>query len=625
MNIRVRLISGFVLMALFILALFGWVAHRTAIETNHGHEVALLVDLAHDQSVLLNMRLNLGESLPALITQLGLNQTQHSALILLGPQHQFLGSGSPITLFEIPLDQFPYQKLFAEGLANGSLEIADRHYSWAAAPLQQELQLVLLHQEELSQPFYSEALAQRMIFAAVVIIWLAFWISLIFSKRIIRQLDEQNAALQHQALFDELTDLPNRRSLNDQLMHLDKDKNYALLIVDLNNLRDINDTLGHRSGDELISIAAERIQRATKSCEIVARLGGDAFAVLSKITKPQQGEEVAREILYQISMPIHIDNMDIITHASIGCALYPQDAVSPESLLKKAEVSMFHAKQVSINFQTYHSEIDPFSKQRLELMSSLRDAIENGQLRAYYQPKVKLCHMKTTGVELLVRWQHPEKGLIPPDQFIPLAEACDLIDKLTHWVLNEALRQCHQWNLEGKEISVAVNLSARNLLDANLITQVEGLLNKWQIPPHQLKLEITESEIMSDPEAALQTLNQLHKIGTPLSVDDYGTGYSSLSYIKLLPISEIKIDRAFVSDMLTDPEDEVIVHSTIELAHKLGLCVVAEGVEDQATLQRLAELKCNRAQGYHMSRPLPADQLDEWLAQSDWPVLKQDP
>lgn len=626
MNVRTRLVSGFVLMALFVLALFGWVAYRTVIESNHGHEVALLVDLAQDQEIKLKQRLEQGATSNQLLSQLDFTQTKNSALILLDQQYRFLGSGSDVDLFDIRLDQFPYQRIFSQKGLSGSLESQQRHYSWATRPLQEgNLHLVILHQEESSQPDYSKTLGQRLLVTAFVIIWLAFWIALIFSKRIIQQLDQQNSALLHLALYDDLTDLPNRRSLNDHLQHLDENTHYALLIIDLNNLRDINDTLGHSSGDELIKVAAERILLAidkTRShCDIVARLGGDAFAVLCEVTNARQGEEIAREILYQISLPIHIDNMDIVTHASIGCAHYPQDADSAESLLKRAEVSMFHAKQVSINFQSYNNEIDPFSKQRLELMSSLREAIEEGQLLTYFQPKINLSNMHTTGVEVLVRWQHPEKGIIPPDQFIPLAETCDLIDKLTHYVLNEALRQCHYWNKEGKYISVAVNLSARNLLDANLVSQVEGLLQKWQVPAKQLKLEVTESVIMSDPEVALHTLNQLHKIGTPLSVDDYGTGYSSLSYIKLLPISEIKIDRTFVSDMLTNQEDEVIVNSTIELAHKLGLCVVAEGVEDQATLQRLSELQCNQAQGFHMSRPLPVDELNEWLHQSEWPVL----
>lgn len=614
-------------MALLVLALFGLVTHRSTLEVNHSNELALLKSLISDQAYILETQLNQGADIEQLARQLPLTHSRFSRFVLLDREHQLISSNksdNSYDNFSLQLNKFPFKSLLTDQLS-GSIELNKHDYSWAATPLQDErFTLFLLHQSEQDGTTNSWALGQRMLITALVIIWLAFWVALIFSKRIIRQLDEQNAALMHQALYDDLTNLPNRYRLHESLRQLNSTSQYALLVVDLNNLRDINDTLGHRSGDELLKVAAERINQAAGQNLMVARLSGDEFTVLLEIDTPRQAEEVARDILYEISKPIHIDEMDIVTHASIGCAYYPHDAETADSLLNRAEVAMFHAKQTNINYQHYHDDIDPLSKQRLELMSSLREAIDKDQLRAYFQPKIDLSTLQTTGVEVLVRWRHPERGIITPDEFIPLAERCNLIDKLTHWVLDEALRQCHQWKQNGLNLSVAVNLSARNLLDANLASQVEALLTKWQIPAKQLKLEVTESMIMSDPEAAIHTLNRLNIMGIPLSVDDYGTGYSSLAYIKKLPIQEIKIDRTFVTDMLYNREDAVIVRSTIELAHNLGLCVVAEGVEDNATLQRLAELKCNRVQGYYMSRPLPAAQLAKWLKECEWPAYEHD-
>jgi len=622
MSIRIRLVIGFVLISLFVLVLFGIVTHRTTLEINHNYELSLLKSFVTDQANTLDNQLSQGASIDQLAQQLPLINSSFSRFVLLDQHNQLIDNHSSYDSFNIRLSEFPFQQLLSTGLS-GSITLNQHYYAWAAKPLQEnKFTLFMLHQSEYNPPANARALGKRMLITALVITWLAFWVALIFSKRIIRQLDEKNAALTHKALYDDLTSLPNRYRLHESLQQLNNNTSYALLVVDLNNLRDINDTLGHRSGDELLKVAAERISQTATPNLIVARLSGDEFAVLLETNTPHQAEEIARKILYEISKPIHIDEMDIVTHASIGCAHYPHDAETPDSLLNRAEVSMFHAKQTNINYQAYNNEIDPLNKQRLELMSSLRKAIDQGQLRAYYQPKIELATQHTTGVEVLVRWQHPEKGIINPDEFIPIAERCNLIDKLTHWVLDEALRQCHMWKQNDLDLTVAVNLSARNLLDANLASQVEALLTKWQIPAKQLKLEVTESMIMSDPETALHTLNRLNTMGVSLSVDDYGTGYSSLAYIKKLPIQEIKIDRTFVKDMLHNRDDSVIVQSTIELAHNLGLCVVAEGVENEATLQRLAELQCNRAQGYYMSRPLPATQFEEWLQTCKWPAAQ---
>ncbi len=614
MNVRARLLTGFTIVALFVLSVFAVLGHYSAIDLTHKHEQMLLGDYAESLANDISRHLQRYGEKEGMVSLPLMQPSEHNITVLLNKQNQVILSNQPNA------KQIAFQTLLPSSLRNGAITLFDKRYSWAIAAIPDTPYRLLLLHNEVEVSSYLHALNLKILITALISIGLAFLAALFLSKRIVRILDAQNAAIEYHALHDEITNLPNRRALSQHLQHIRAPSHYNLLIIDLNNLRDVNDTLGHHAGDQLVRVAGRRIKEMASHCEIIARLGGDAFAILCTL-EVEKAEALARELIYQLSMPIEIDGMSIITHASIGCACYPDDADSPEVLLNHAEIAMSHSKQENINFQRYNSSIDPFSQQRLGLISRLREAIQNGELCAYYQPKVDLKNMQTTGVEVLVRWNHPQRGIIPPDHFIPIAERCDLIDKLTHWVLDEALHQCHVWHSQGLRLSVAVNLSARNLMDANLASHVEALLNKWQIPPNQLKLEITESIIMADPETALHTLKQLDSLGVPLSVDDYGTGYSSLSYIKRLPVSEIKIDRTFVKDMLTNQEDEVIVASTIELAHKLGLCVVAEGVENKATLERLAELQCERAQGYHMSPPLPALELDKWLAHCDWPAI----
>jgi len=323
-------------------------------------------------------------------------------------------------------------------------------------------------------------------------------------------------------------------------------------------------------------------------------------------------ELAARKLLALVQEPLAIEGVNLDVHSSVGIALFPEHGTEAELLIQRADVAMYVAKQDRSGHVVYAQELDRHSPERLALMGDFRHAISRDQLRVHYQPKLNLKTNQVSGVEALVRWQHPELGLIMPDRFIPMAEQTGAVRPLTLWMLERALQQCLEWRRQGVELVAAVNLSPRNLQDPELPERVRSLLNLLGAPAQMLELEITESVIMSDPLRSLQVLTRLNKMGLRLAVDDFGTGYSSFSYLRKLPVHEIKIDKSFIDDMIQQ-HDEVIVQSTIDLAHNLGLTVVAEGVQDKETLDRLRELGCDTAQGDYLSAPLDAPSVLPWL------------
>ncbi len=434
----------------------------------------------------------------------------------------------------------------------------------------------------------------------------------------------QAAALKYQATHDVLTDLPNRTLLHDRLSNAiasgrRENKPLALMLMDLDRFKEINDTLGHHHGDLLLKQIGPRVKGVLRESDTVARLGGDEFAVLLPGAGTLEYVTVlVRKILRVLEQPFVLGELALDVGASVGIALCPDHGEDADLLIQRADVAMYLAKQTGSGYALYALEHDQHSPRRLGLMGELRHAIDNGQLFLLYQPKVDLRGGRVTGVEALVRWRHPELGIVPPDQFITLAEQTGLIKPLALWVLDAALRQYRAWDRAGLRLSLAVNLSARNLHDPQLPDQVRGILRTHRVSAGRLKVEITESFIMADPARAMEVLTRLSRMGVTLSIDDFGTGYSSLGYLKKLPVDEIKIDKSFVRDMGVDEDGEVIVRSTIELAHNLGLKVVAEGVENQGTLDRLVALGCDAAQGYHISPPIPARDLLRWLGECRW-------
>ncbi len=423
---------------------------------------------------------------------------------------------------------------------------------------------------------------------------------------------------QHLAYYDILTDLPNRILLYDRIQQAiiigkRENRSLSLLIMDLDRFKEINSTLGHHNGDLLLEQVGSRLQDLLREADTVARLGGDEFAILLVKSDSEGATEVAKKILERLEEPFLLSGLSIDVSASIGIALYPGHGESAVTLVQHADTAMYKAKETENGVAIYSPQYDRYSTERLALMGELRHAIDENQFFLLYQPKIDIKSGRTNGVEALVRWKHPRLGIVPPDQFITLAEHTGSIKQLTVWVLKEALRQSRSWQKAGIEISVAVNLSVRSLQAPQLLDNIRGLLTTWGVASNFLRLEITESIIMADPALAMEVIKQLTAMGIRFSIDDFGTGYSSLSYLQRLPVDEIKIDKSFVMNMMADENSAAIVGSIIELAHNLGLKVVAEGVENKDTLDRLALDGCDAAQGYLISKPIPQEDLTAWL------------
>jgi diguanylate cyclase (GGDEF)-like protein len=436
-------------------------------------------------------------------------------------------------------------------------------------------------------------------------------VGLLVARRWLRRGDE--------AASDPLTGLPNRRLFNDRIDHAlatARREGYALtvMLIDLDHFKEVNDVLGHQFGDLLLQEVSTRVREAARESDTVARLGGDEFAVLLPRMRDREASlEVAEKLLQAIARPITLkEGTTLEVDASVGIALFPEHGLTADELLRHADVAMYVAKAARSGKEVYSPDQDHGSAERLSLVAELRGAIEHEQLVVYYQPKVDLGCGETMGVEALVRWQHPTRGLLGPDHFIPVAERSSLIRPLTLYVLERALADCRRWEEAGVILSVSVNLSAHHLMDTGLPAQVAELLSSSGLDPARLELELTETALMADPVRSLAVLRRLSEMGVMLSIDDFGVGYSSLNYLKKLPVDVLKIDRSFVMNMELSPEDAMIVRSTIDLARNLGLRTVAEGVESADSMDRLRALGCDLAQGFHLSRAIPADELLRW-------------
>ena len=436
--------------------------------------------------------------------------------------------------------------------------------------------------------------------------------------------------LKYTAQYDPLTDLPNRNLLYeriDQTFLSARAKNtpFALMVMDLDRFKEINDTIGHQAGDALLQQVGLRLQAAVRRGDTVARLGGDEFAVLLPGIDQNAAELAAGRFLKAFEAPFMIGEIALNVQSSIGITFFPKHGSDRHALMRCADIAMYQAKETASGYAIYSPERNSYSPDRLALMADLHRAVDEDQLFLVYQPKVNLETGAITGVEALARWQHPKTGLIAPDEFIALAERSGFIKTLTMWGLEAAAIQSRAWSAEGTPVRISVNLSTRTLHDGSFPDRVKALLALHGIAPERLELEITESVIMVDPARALEILTRLNRMGITLSIDDFGTGYSSLAYLKKLPVNTVKIDKSFVMHMTQDQNDAQIVRSTIDLAHNLGLKVIAEGVENREVWDRLRALGCDEAQGYYISRPLPASELTQWLTESPWGLADMNP
>ncbi|MDX9740371.1 MAG: EAL domain-containing protein [Gammaproteobacteria bacterium] len=439
--------------------------------------------------------------------------------------------------------------------------------------------------------------------------------------RVERSFTRAHDALEFQAMHDALTELPNRALLMDRLAQAIRTAQrghhcLALMLADLDHFKEINDTLGHPVGDAVLQKAAERMRRVVRDSDTVARLGGDEFAFLLPTANDAQAGRIATKLLRAFEEPFEVEGRTLTAGMSIGISVFPQHGADGPTLLRRADVAMYEAKRAHRGQALYEREYDLHSERHLAFRNELRTALAENQLMLCFQPVLDLASGEVSGVEALARWRHPRRGVLHPNDFIPLAERTGLIRDLTLWVIANAAEQCRIWSGLGLELRVAVNLSAHNLHDPELPRIVDRIVagdGSQSDSSVRLRLEITETAVMPGSSRAFEVLNRLSAQGVHISIDDFGTGYSSLAYLKRLPVDELKIDRSFVTAMVHDSDDAVIVRSTIDLAHNIGLRVVAEGVEDEATRELLAAMHCDAVQGYHIGRPMEARELVAWL------------
>ncbi|GIU98024.1 MAG: hypothetical protein KatS3mg013_1827 [Actinomycetota bacterium] len=433
------------------------------------------------------------------------------------------------------------------------------------------------------------------------------------------ELERRQRENEYQALHDALTGLPNRvlflRRLEEAIGEARTSAGrLAVMLMDLDHFKEINDTLGHHFGDLLLRELGPRLSTALRDRDVLARLGGDEFGLLlPDLPSEEVAVRVAGRLLQELEEPVTIEGLALDVSGSIGIALFPMHADDAETLMRRADVAMYAAKETGGGFEVYGEELDRYNPQRLTLIGQVRPALEQREFVLYYQPKVRLVDGRVAGAEALIRWQHPTLGLLPPDEFVPLVEKTVLLRPLTAFVADAVAAQWRAWADLGIRLPLSMNLSPRSLLDQELPEVIEGALYRWEMPPAFLRLELTES-FVTDSGRSTNVLDRLSDIGVGLSIDDFGTGYSSMTYLKRLPIEEIKVDRSFVTQMHVDANDFMIVRATVDLGRNLGLRVVAEGVEDLETFDRLAEFGCDEAQGYFIARPMPVEEFDRWLS-----------
>jgi diguanylate cyclase (GGDEF)-like protein len=460
--------------------------------------------------------------------------------------------------------------------------------------------------------------------AGLALLWAALFRLVAAASRHLQQQAEEN---RHQALHDTLTGLPNRTLFHDRvhqaLLTARRDGlRLAVMIMDVDRFKEINETLGHQNGDRLLRLIALRLKGSLRESDTIARLGGDEFGLLlQRVEQPGAAAQVARKVIKALKdQPLVVGGLTLDIGASLGIAQFPEHGEDVDALLQRADVAMYAAKESLAGYETYREDHNRYSPSRLALAGELRRAIEDRTLILHYQPKAELGSGRIRGVEALVRWHHPTRGLLTAEEFVPLAESTGLIKGLTMLVLEAGLRQIRTWRRSGMEITVAVNISAANLHDARFPREVKQLLRRWKVDPSWLELEITESSIMKDSARALEVLAELSAMGVRLSIDDFGTGYSSLAYLKQLPVQEIKIDKSFVLGLVADPSAAMIVRSVIDLGRNLGLSVVAEGVETEAIWRQLGDLGADLAQGFYLGKPAPSDETGRLLAGNKVPV-----
>ena len=505
----------------------------------------------------------------------------------------------------------------------GLIDMDGVPYYWAVSQLPDDkYQLVMLEPAGDEEVMIAAELRFRLMSSGIVILLMAVWASLLLSSKISKQLDSKNDELKHLALHDNLTGLPNRALLTERLeqtlLQVERTKaSFSLFMMDLDRFKEVNDTLGHHFGDELLKMVSSRILKCMRKKDSIARLGGDEFAVLLPQTDFEGTEHCAKRIINSMDEPFSINNISTESKMSIGIAIYPDHGTTADALMQYADVAMYQAKRSQSGYAFYDPSQNIHTIRRLQLMNDLRDAVEKNKIKVYYQPLIENTKQEVTCAEALARWQHDELGSISPDEFIPMAEQMGLIRSLTFQVLKQSLHDLTAWKAKGFDIGININLSTYCLQDMLLPEKIEKILKNYSIVSDKIEFEITESALMHDLSRARKIIDAISDLGVKLAIDDFGTGFSSLSYLRNLPDDTLKIDKSFILDMSKNNSDKAIVKTIIELGHNLNCLVVAEGVENQQTLDSLILLDVDILQGYFFSKPIPADEFYNWLTTYD--------
>jgi len=621
MQLRTRILLAVLGITIFAQVIFGLLAYRQMAESRGDQLTIFLQYLNREVAERLTQPGN------RFISEIYLDElrqkfsTPNSFLLIQKNKKILYSAGSSaIELSEVSKQ---LNSAYSDKNKHGLIDINDGEYYWAISELpDKNYQLVML------EPAANEEI--QIADTGLIILWLAVWVSLFLSSKISKQLDEKNSQLQHLALHDTLTGLPNRKLLKDRLQQLllqSQRENlvFSLFLIDLDRFKEINDTLGHQFGDELLKMVSSRLMSSIREQDSISRLGGDEFAVLLPQTDIDGSILCAERIINAMETPFCINNICTESKASIGVSLFPQHGDSVEALMQHADIAMYQAKKLQSGFALYDPTQNKHSLRRLKLMNDLRLAIDNKQIDVAYQPLINSKSQTINSVEILARWHHYEMGSVSPDEFIPMAEQMGLIHQLTLQVLEHAVNQCKQWHQSGYTFGININISTLCLQDFSLPEEINSILKNSDLSTDKIELEITETALMHDLSRAGKILNQLSANGLRLAIDDFGTGFSSLNYLKKLPVDTLKIDKSFILDMLNSHSDHAIVKTIVELGHNLNCLVVAEGVENQKTIDSLNLLNIDILQGYFYSKPLNPDAFQTWLYKNFPPDTKQKP
>ncbi len=503
----------------------------------------------------------------------------------------------------------------------GTIKINDEDFHWNSAQLDDKTDLVFL---ESCVKYKSDSnLGVRLLTTSIIIMWVSVWVGLILSHIISKSLNAKNKELEYQAFHDKLTGLPNRVLMMDRLGQamLDSDRrdiSFALLLMDLDNFKDLNDTLGHHYGDVLLQQFGKKIEQSLRKHDTFARLGGDEFAAILYDTELSSVMICVNKLLAIMNIPHSINETQIESKASIGIALYPFHGNDCKTLLQHADVAMYQAKKMGTGYAIYDSSFDSHSLRRLQLMNELRSSLKKGHVSVYYQPMISQSKNCVVAVEALARWHHPEMGFVTPDEFIPVAEQTGIIKKLTLFVMNAALRDCKRWRDKGYDICISINISPHCLQDVSFPGNLQSIVDNSGMTANNVELEITETALMQDLNSTEKVLRRFYEAGYKLTIDEFGTGFSSLEHLKEFPVDTLKIDKTFVMDMNKNKSDAAIVRSVTELAHALNYKVIAEGVENEKTRQKLIEFDVDVLQGYLFGKAMPSDEFESWLITTKW-------